>query len=370
MSLKLYAKNALKMVIRNPETRRRIRSLVSPAPASNLAATGRQPGEFVDNLGASSNQGSDRNELAALAPYVKRMAETGEGTDACLELGCLPMLVHYYSPVPDIPDLINRGLFEKRTPMAGIDFRPEQQLRLLRELGQAYGHECNWPLKPTMDPFQFFLENGCFCFGCAAALHTMIRRFKPGRIIEVGSGMSSRVISGAIKRGVEENKDFACRYTVIDPYPGEVVRSGKLFGHPELIQEKVELTDLSLFEQLKENDILFVDSGHTVRMGSDINFIILDVLPRLQPGVIIHFHDINLPFPPPQVYYTNPAFRVFWTEEFLLQAFLCLNDKFEVLLAMNYLQTDHMDTFSEVFSHFDRATNWATSGSFWIRRTS
>ena len=126
--------------------------------------------------------------------------------------------------------------------------------------------------------------------------------------------------------------------------------------------------DESIFQQLKENDILFIDSSHTVRIGGDVNNLILDVIPFIKPGVIVHFHDICLPFEYPSVYYTNPAFRVFWTEAYLLQAFLCCNEEFEILLAMNHLQAKHMDKFCQVFPHFDLNMNWGISSSFWIRR--
>ena len=316
--------------------------------------------------GIINNRRSPR-ELAELAPDVYRMAQTGEGTDACLKLGCLPMLVHFYSPVPDISDLMKRGVFEQRNRLTGIDFRTEQQLQLLMQLGQAFGEECDWPLKRTTDPSQFFLDNGGFSYGCAAALHCFIRHFKPRRIIEIGSGNSSLVISAALKRNVSENSDYMAEYTIIDPYPGPVTSNGQLYGLSELVKERVELTDIIRFDALAQNDLLFIDSGHTVRIGSDVNYLILDVLPRLQPGVIVHFHDINLPYAPPKVYYTNPAFRVFWTEEYLLQAFLCGNNNFEILLAMCFLQNEFMDNFCKAFPRFDLATNWANSGSFWIR---
>ncbi len=130
----------------------------------------------------------------------------------------------------------------------------------------------------------------------------------------------------------------------------------------------MECIDPKLFDILGENDILFVDSGHTVRTGSDVNFIILEVLPRIRPDVIVHFHDISLPYEYSKGYFTNPQFRMFWTEAYLLQAFLSCSNNFEILLAISYLQTDHMSSFCNVFSRFNLADNWANSGSFWIRR--
>lgn len=301
------------------------------------------------------------------ARLVKYMATTGRGTDECLAVGCLPMNVHYYSPIPDINELANRRIWDKKSELSGIDFRPEQQLALLAQLGQKFGSECDWPLTPTAIPTQFYLKNNSFSYGCASALHTMIRRFKPQHFIEIGSGHSSKVISKAFELNKDNDHVHTPEYIVVDPYPDELLLK-QLPSVSRILKEKVECVDPKLFERLGENDILFVDSGHTVRTGSDVNFIILEVLPRLRPGVIIHFHDINLPYEYQKVYFTNPQFRMFWTEAYLLQAFLAFNRDFEILLAMNYLQTDHMNKFRNAFSPFKLEDNWANSGSFWIRR--
>ena len=302
-----------------------------------------------------------------MALLVKHMANTGQGTDECLALDCLPMNVHFYSPVPDINELENRRIWEKKSELAGIDFRPKEQLALLEQLGQEFGSECEWPLTPTAIPTQFYLKNSSFSYGCASALHTMIRHFKPQHFIEIGSGHSSKIISKAFEMNKDDDPAHTAEYIVVDPYPGEMV-STQLLSVSQLLKEKVECVDLKLFEILGENDILFVDSGHTVRTGSDVNFIILEVLPRLRPGVIIHFHDINLPYEYQKVYFTNPQFRMFWTEAYLLQAFLACNRDFEILLAMNYLQTDHMSDYCRAFPRFNLVDNWANSGSFWIRK--
>jgi hypothetical protein len=298
---------------------------------------------------------------------VKHMANTGQGTDECLEIGCLPMNVHFYSPIPDIKDLESRKIWEEKSEMPGIDFHPDEQIALLEQLGCEFGSECEWPLTPAASATQFYLKNNSFSYGCASALHTMVRHFKPQHFIEIGSGHSSKIIARALEMNKNDDPSRTPEYIVVDPYPGEIV-STRLSFISRLVKEKVECSDRNLFERLGENDILFVDSGHTVRTGSDVNFIILEVLPRLRPGVIIHFHDINLPYEYPRVYFTNPQFRMFWTEAYLLQAFLSFNRDFEILLAMNYLQTDHMSEYCKAFPRFNMADNWANSGSFWIRR--
>ncbi|MGH2360022.1 MAG: class I SAM-dependent methyltransferase, partial [bacterium] len=227
------------------------------------------------------------------------MAETGVGTDECLKQGCLPMLVHYYSPVPDIEDLKARRVSDRRSPMAGIDVRAGQQLELLAKLGRDFGHECRWPHDPTEDKYQFFTNNTGFSYGCAAATHGIIRKSKPRRVIEVGSGASSRVIAAALRMNALETGQPA-DYTIVDPYPGPELEA--LPGLTRIVRQRVELLDVDRFKELGTNDVLFVDSGHTVRIGGDVNFLILDVLPVLAPGVIAHFHDIALPYEYAEVY--------------------------------------------------------------------
>jgi hypothetical protein len=185
--------------------------------------------------------------------------------------------------------------------------------------------------------------------------------------MEIGSGFSSLVIGSALLLNASDGAHPPAEYTIIDPRPLRVIEEG-LPGVTRLIRQRVELLDLSFFGGLSENDVLFIDSGHTVRMGGDVNYLMLDVLPRLPRGVIVHFHDIPLPGEYPKVYATNPRFRVFWTESYLLQDFLCFNSQFEVLLAMAYLTADWSEELLAAFPCYDPAKHLATSGSFWIRR--
>lgn len=300
------------------------------------------------------------------AALVTWMARSGTGTDACLKRGSLPLPVHFYSPVPDLADLERRDVWSRRTDMPGVDFRPDAQVDYLLALGERYGRECDWAAEPGNDPSVFHTENSSFSFGCAAATHSIIRERKPRRLIEIGSGMSSTVISAALGFNERDGAQPA-DYTIVDPYPSP--RLDTLPGtRPKVRAERVEVLDTGLFEQLERGDILFVDSGHVVRIGGDVNFLVLDVLPRLKPGVVVHFHDIGLPYEYPKVYATNPAFRVFWTEAYLLQAFLACNSEFEVLLGMAYLMQDRTDAFQRAFPLYDPARHKLTSGSLWIAR--
>ena len=176
------------------------------------------------------------------------------------------------------------------------------------------------------------------------------------------------MISEALrKNGADSGCGYNCQYTIVDPYPGEIIRS-VLGGNNRLIESQVELMDVEFFSRLKANDILFIDSGHVVRAGGDVNLLILDILPTLRPGVLIHFHDIPMPYEYPEIYFTNPAFRMFWTESYLLQAFLACNSQFQIILAMSYLMMEYRDAVRQAFPHYNDERDPEISGSFWIRK--
>ena len=302
----------------------------------------------------------------AQATLVTWMANSGVGTDETLKKGSLPLPVNFYSPVPDIDDLRRRRIWERRSSLEGIAFQPKAQVEFMRRLGRAFGGECAWPPDPTGNDADFYTENSSFSFACAAGTHCVIRDRKPKSVMEIGSGMSSLIISAALQAN-EATGAARAAYTVIDPYPSP--RLTTLPGTPAtVVQRRVEEVEVGLFDQLGDGDVLFVDSGHVVRIGGDVNFLILDVLPRLRPGVVVHFHDISLPFEYDEVYLTNPTFRMLWTEAYLLQAFLAHNAAYKVLLAMAFLEHDHQDVFREAFPRFDPTVHKLKSSSFWIAR--
>ncbi|MCX6056684.1 MAG: class I SAM-dependent methyltransferase [Chloroflexi bacterium] len=303
--------------------------------------------------------------MPLLVKVFRHVAETGNGSELCLEQGCLPMLVHYYSPVPEIADLGRRYIWKEKSELPGVDFHPDRQVQILNSLGEQYGHECSWPPVSTGNPTDFFTENNSFSFGCAASLHSILRYYKPHKVLEIGSGNSSLIFSGALTQNALES--HPSDYTVVDPYPSPLLQH-ILPCLTKVIPERVELMNIALFEDLKTNDVLFIDSGHTVRTGSDVNFLFLEVLPRLAHGVIVHIHDIGLPFEYPEVYFTNPSFRMFWTESYLLQAFLTFNSQYDVLLALNYLMSEKRQEFMLAFPKYDPSKHKAASGSFWMQR--
>jgi hypothetical protein len=124
----------------------------------------------------------------------------------------------------------------------------------------------------------------------------------------------------------------------------------------------VEDVGVETFEQLQARDVLFIDSSHVVRIGGDVTYLFLEVLPRLQPGVVIHVHDIFFPGDYPRDWVVE-QFR-FWSEQYLLQAFLAFNSAFEVLLCNGYLQSKYAPVLRATFAR----SPWWGGGSFWMRR--
>lgn len=243
--------------------------------------------------------------------------------------------IHYYEPVPDFGS-ITREQLERRREFPSIDFRWDAQLRLLRELVK-YRDE----VAPT--------ENDYFSGFDAAVYYALIRHLKPRRVVEIGSGYSTRIAARAL------GPDSAL--TCIEPNPE------RLNGHAleiKLIQKRVEEIDVEFFSCLEANDILFIDSSHTVKFGSDVCYEFLEVLPRLRPGVWVHVHDIFFPHDYPADWLLKR--RLALNEQYLLEAFLSFNREFEVALANHWLTLDHGSEVKQLWPGESRAA------SFWFYR--
>lgn len=298
------------------------------------------------------------------AHILKYMASSGKGTNYLAENGVMVFPIHFYYPVPDINKLKNSNIFDKVSPLSGIDFKELGQLKYLSKISEVYHIECDFPSNKTDVETEYYTENGAFSYGCAAFLHTIIRYHKPKRIIEVGIGQSSKVINKALM--LNKNDSYEAKYTAIDPYPPHYIKD--LNNLNNLIVRPVEELELELFRELEANDILFIDSSHQVKIGNDVIFLYLEVLPILQPGVIVHIHDIGFPYEYPKAYFLNENFRVSWNEQYLLQAFLIYNSKFEVLLGGASIMNKHKNHFNESFPLYNPSYHLNSSGSFWMQR--
>ena len=209
--------------------------------------------------------------------------------------------------------------------------------------------------------------------------YSFVRQRKPERVVEIGSGNSTLVLASAMQRNADAG--FPGEFVAIEPTPPVYLQHG-VPGLTRLISARVQDAPFDLFLRLKANDILFIDSSHVVSMDSDVLYECLAILPRLAPGVLVHFHDIFAPLDYPEKFVkTNLCF---WTEQYLLEAFLSFNKAFKVVWASSAMQKSHPDVlrrlprmgrqllsharFAKVFAlTLDGKNVWPCS--FWIVRT-
>jgi hypothetical protein len=257
--------------------------------------------------------------------------------------------VHYYEPVPDTRTLRDE-LWKKRSEMVGLDMNRSRQLELLSKFRSDYKSEYE-ELEPAM--------GGIPDWG---VLYCMIRHFKPRRIIEIGSGRSTEVSAMTLQKNRQET-GIEASLIAIEPYPGQHLIDG-FPGLTELKRMPVQNVPLVEFQRLGENDILFIDSSHVLKAGSDVQYEYLEVIPRLQKGVIVHVHDVFFPYDYPRSWLMDRS--IFWNEAYLLQAFLAFNSAFEVLWSSSYLHHHHTSALQQAFSRYDPQINHPSS--FWMQR--
>ncbi|HVE94461.1 MAG TPA: class I SAM-dependent methyltransferase [Acidimicrobiales bacterium] len=269
--------------------------------------------------------------------------------------------VHFYEPIPDTRTLAP-SLWERESELVGVDLNAQAQLELLRWLhglrdelaelasgGRGAGDEAA----------RFRLENGHFDHADAYALYGIVRRFGPKKIVEVGSGFSTLVAAAALERNRQDGRPGSL--VCIEPYPKPWLRD--LEGVDELREQPLESLPLNDLTALSAGDVLFLDSTHVVRTGGDVVYEFLDVVPRLAPGVLVHVHDVFLPQEYPKHWLLEQ--RRFWTEQYLVQAFLAFNSDWEILWAGNWLRLNHHETWREALPMVPETF---VPGSLWMRR--
>ena len=293
--------------------------------------------------------------IATVIPYCLHSGKVSRDI-SCLGAARFPRdagaLLSTYSRYPNLSET----LWNRPSELVGIDMNDSVQLDLLRNCFPKFRHEYEqFPTKPTGQPSRFYLNNGLFDGLDALVAYCMVRHFRPRLIMEIGGGFSSLILGEAAA-----DNHSSC-LICIEPFPQEFLKRG-FPGLHSLIEKRVEDVELEFFSQLSSGDILFIDSSHTVKIGGDVNYLFLEVLPRLKPGVIVHVHDIFLPFEYRRDWVIQ-EFR-FWTEQYLLQAFLTFNSEFEVLMANSYLSHSHEEDLKTTFPSLH---SWG-GGSFWMRR--
>jgi hypothetical protein len=267
---------------------------------------------------------------------------------------------HFYSPIPSIEEIQRdeAKIFGKiPSKIPGINLHESDQLVLLEQFLNYYNEIPFTPGKRK--GLRYYFDNPAYSYSDAILSYCMIRYLQPKRIIEIGSGYSSCL-------AMDTNELFfngSITMTFIEPYPdllfSLVKKSDKI--ETSLVSNRLQDVDLSLFDSLEPNDIIFIDSTHVSKVNSDVNIIFFEILPRISSGVHIHFHDIFYPFEyPKQWIYEGRA----WNESYLLRSFLQYNNAFRIVLMNSF-----MIIFHELFfTKYMPLCMKNTGASIWIRK--
>jgi hypothetical protein len=268
---------------------------------------------------------------------------------------------HYYSPYASEVD-VERASARAWAPvpesLPGIDLAVEDQLALLRTLAELREPDEEFPQEPAPDR-RFHVQGSPYPVTDALVLSLMMRHLRPARIVEVGSGYSSALMLDVNERFL----DGRATLTVIDPYPERMLALLRP-GDPRvlsLMRSPVQDVPISVFDELEAGDILFIDSTHVSKAGSDVNHLVFEVFPRLVNDVYIHVHDIAYPFEyiPEWVLENRWAF----SEAYLLRAFLEHNADFGIRFFSTYLGFHHRAELAETLPEL-----LEPSASVWISR--
>ncbi|MGM0932651.1 MAG: class I SAM-dependent methyltransferase [Bacteroidota bacterium] len=253
---------------------------------------------------------------------------------------------HFYSSVVSLDEIKIRqkeiwpDLIPKNIP--GINLNEKEQLQLLYELSFCF-KKLNFPERKVNER-RYFFRNSYFSYGDGYILGAILLHFKPRRIIEVGSGFSSALM-------LDVNDLFlnnSVHLTFIEPFPENrlkhILKHGKN-SNVTTITKTVQEVELKEFKELEKGDILFIDSSHIVKTGSDVNYILFQILPVLKKGVLIHFHDIYHPFEYPKSWILD-GFG--WNESYFLKAFLMYNNNFKILFFSEFIVKYHRDKLEQL----------------------
>lgn len=310
----------------------------------------------ADELGSEKVRSIGTSLLFSIARLVLSDAELRAYFFAQGEkMGVHVMPTHFYSPVPttsEIPDKV----FDTKNPQLpkSFDLGLEAQKSLLQKIG-AFCPELQEIPDPSQTGDQAW-KNGMFEGTDALAYYGILRHLKPKRIVEVGSGYSTVVAKHATaKNGVGS-------VTSIEPYPSSALKA--LTG-VKLIEQPVQEVDLSVYRDLEAGDVLFIDSTHVAKPGSDVLHLFDHVLPVLKKGVWIHFHDIFIPFEYPKDWITKH--HIFWNEQYLLRNFLSYNSDFKTRLSNAFWSETNTDLLRSCFQ-MPGGVRLTNGGSFWIER--
>ncbi len=273
----------------------------------------------------------------------------------------------YYSTLPVLAEIEQtRARWDRPSELVGIDLDVPAMTETLRGLAERWDEEFR---SVTGD----YLANTRQGFGPgypqldARTLYFLLREHKPVRYLEIGSGLSTYYASIAARQNAADGSPL--QITCVEPYPFDALRTLDNF---ELVEGFVQDVPLSTFEALEAGDVLFIDSSHALKIDSDVAFLFLEVLPRLEPGVIVHVHDVHLPFNgpfPADTWLFGERWPVYWNEAMVVQIFLAHSSAYRVLLSTPMIRHTDESVLTELFDDYvPLARDVNPPSSLWLRR--
>jgi len=270
-------------------------------------------------------------------------------------------LGHYYSPVVD-PVEADRVLAvaEAAPPpehLADVAIDRDAMVRLWREL-QPDLAAAPFPAHRAAG-FHYYFENPAYAWGDGLVYYAMLRRWRPRRVVEVGSGFSSALLLDTLSADWPK----PCDVTFVEPYP-DILRAvvGPDVKRAQFIVSPVQACPIEVFTSLQPGDFLFIDSTHVLKTGSDVCHELFEILPALAPGVIIHFHDMFWPFEYPRPWAVDENRS--WNELYAMRAFLSGNRDYEILMFNDYMGKLERPLIAETCPRF--LIN--PGGALWLRK--
>ena len=300
--------------------------------------------------------------LTIPALITRRVRETGlehwpVTQRMLLGLGVYPLRDHYYDPQIRPNGMTAEDLLADRF-LPGIDLREDAQRNLLATF-RFQDELAGLPRgKPEGGQGVYWFDNEFFERIDGSILYSMLRTLKPRRIVEVGSGFSTLIAQRALERNAAEGAPQAS-HVCIEPYEHAWLDQ----CGAQVVRERVERVDPALITSLRANDVLFIDSSHVLRPGGDVVVEILQFLPSLAPGVVVHIHDIFTPKDYPFDWLFEK--HRLWTEQYMLEAFLSMNDRFEIMLGVQHMWHDARGDLEAACVPLD---GQGPGTSFYIRR--
>jgi hypothetical protein len=241
--------------------------------------------------------------------------------------------------------------------LPSVDLRVDAQKKLLLKMMDLYP-DFDWS-EQRLPGRRFHFSQGWYKQADSICLYSMLRLFRPHRVVEVGSGFSSALMLDVDDLYLEQRTSL----TFIEPYPERLdsLLTVEDKGRIRIIRQPIQNTSMDVFSDLRSGDFLFIDSSHISKVGSDVNFLIFEVLPQLPIGTFVHFHDIFWPFEYPAEWIGQGTA---WNESYLLHAFLMFNSNFEIVLWVPFCAQSWPGLIKK------RMPNYLidTGAAIWIRR--